>query len=120
MDIANPAGFQIKPDLENILHASTVKELIQKVVNDTLLDRTYSTEKSKLWTKSIADDINRGLRDSTRYKHVVQVVILQKLGQGFKFAGRCRWDGECDRQITDSFSNDTMTCIVSVFGVYLY
>jgi hypothetical protein len=32
MEVAtNSSGFQIKPDLENILHASTVKELIQKV-----------------------------------------------------------------------------------------
>jgi hypothetical protein len=27
----NLAGFQIKPDLDNILHAAPVKELIQKV-----------------------------------------------------------------------------------------
>lgn len=84
------------------------------------LDKTYSTDKVKVWTKSIADDINRAIKESSRYKNVVQVVITQKLGQGFKFNARCRCDSECDRQITDSFTNDSMTCIVTVFSVYLY
>lgn len=33
-------AFQIKPDLENILHTSTVKQLIQKIVNETLLSES--------------------------------------------------------------------------------
>lgn len=151
------SAFQIKPDLENILQSDVVKQLIQKVVADTLLsefeifrpsrqssqhisilDKTYSEEEVKKWTKSIADDVNRGLKSESRYKHVVQVVISKKLGQGFKFtgnpltciciitfielyfAGRCRWDSECDRQVTESYVTDSMTCIVSVFSVYLY
>lgn len=74
-----------------------------------------------MWTKSIADDLNRNLNQLTqRYKHVVNVVITQKLGQGIKFIARARWDGDTDRQITDSFVNDTIICIVTVFGVYLY
>lgn len=32
-------AFQIKPDLENILHAGTVKQLIQKVLAETLLSK---------------------------------------------------------------------------------
>jgi tctex1 domain-containing protein 2 len=87
-----------------------------------VLDKTYSTENVKVWTKSISDDINKELceQKNTRYKHVVQVVILEKQGQGFKMISRARWDSECDRQITESFSNDTIVCIVTVFGCYLY
>ncbi|CRK94801.1 CLUMA_CG008295, isoform A [Clunio marinus] len=116
----NPTAFQIKPDLDNIIHTENVKKVIQKVLSETLSDKTYSTGKAKLWTKFIADEINKSLKDSLRYKHVVQVVITQKLGQGFKFTARCRWDSECDRHTTDSFTNDTLTCIVTVFSVYLY
>jgi hypothetical protein len=47
------------------------------------IDKTYSTDNAKAWSKSIADDINRNLNQVTqRYKHVVNVVITQKLGQG--------------------------------------
>lgn len=35
--VANPTAFQIKPDLDNILHTGSVKQLIQKVVSETLL-----------------------------------------------------------------------------------
>lgn len=38
------------------------------------LDKSYTTENAKIWTKSIADDINRNLNQITqKYKHVVQV-----------------------------------------------
>ncbi|KAG5674980.1 hypothetical protein PVAND_004922 [Polypedilum vanderplanki] len=97
-------AFQIKPELENIIPPGEVKKLIQKTLNDTLLNKCYSVENAKVWTKSIADDINRNLNYSTqRYKHVVQVLLTQKLGQGFKFTARSRWDTDTDRQITDSF-----------------
>lgn len=34
-------AFQIKPDLDNILHTNSVKQLIQKVVNDNLLSKSF-------------------------------------------------------------------------------
>jgi hypothetical protein len=86
-----------------------------------ILDKSYTVENAKVWTKGIADEINRNLNHSMqRYKHVVQVLLTQKLGQGFKFTARSRWDTDTDRQITDSFVNDTIVCVVTVFGVYLY
>lgn len=135
-----PSAFQIKPDLENIIPPLEVKKIISQILNDTLLskriqlklfkkilnshlipDKTYTTEHAKIWTKSIADDINRNLNHLTqRYKHVVQVVITQKLGQGFKFIARNRWDPDADRQISESFVNDSIICVATVFGVYLY
>ncbi|CAG9797758.1 unnamed protein product [Chironomus riparius] len=114
-------AFQIKPDLENIIPPMEVKKIICKILNETLLNKSYTTENAKIWTKSIADDINRSLNQITqKYKHVVQVVITQKIGQGFKFTARSRWDVDTDRQITESFINETIICIATVFGVYLY
>lgn len=37
-----------------------------------------------MWTKAISDNVIKGLKDSSRYKHVCQVMISQKLGQGTK------------------------------------
>jgi hypothetical protein len=37
-----------------------------------------------------------------------------------KFTARARWDIDTDRQITESFVNDSIVAIVTVFGVYLY
>lgn len=50
----------------------------------SLLDETYSTEKVKNWCVKIADQVNLRLRDLSKQKYLIQVVILQKLGQGFK------------------------------------
>lgn len=80
---AKSNAFQIKPDLENIIPPAEVKRIIQQTLNETLLDKSYTTENAKIWSKSIADDINRNLNTVTqRYKHIVNVVITQKLGQG--------------------------------------
>lgn len=114
-------AFQIKPDLENILQSVRVKEIIQTVIQPILNDQTYSSENAKKWTKDISNGITTKLKEEIKkYKIVVQVVITQKQGQGFKFIARARWDSEADRQVSDSFTNDTIICIVTVFGIYLY
>lgn len=80
---AKSNAFQIKPDLENIIPPGEVKRIIQQTLNETLLDKSYTTENAKIWSKTIADDVNRNLNQVTqRYKHIVNVVITQKLGQG--------------------------------------
>lgn len=55
-----------------------------------------------------------------RYRHVVQVMLAQQNGAGCKYLARCRWDAECDSQVSAFFSNETLVCVVTVFGVYLY
>jgi hypothetical protein len=37
--INNPNGFQIKPDLENILRSDKIKEIISKILSETLLGK---------------------------------------------------------------------------------
>jgi tctex1 domain-containing protein 2 len=115
------AIFEIKPELGNIIPPAEVKKLIQQTLHETLQNKSYSTENAKKWTKSIADDINRTLNAfNKRYKHVVQVVVTEKKGQGIKCSAQCRWDCESDRQISENFINDTIICIVTVFGIYMY
>ena len=103
---AKTNAFQIKPDLENIIPPMEVKKIIGKILNETLLsrqhklsplngtnnshnfqDKSYTTENAKIWTKSIADDINRSLNQITqKYKHVVQVLkYINSLGHGKLF-----------------------------------
>lgn len=37
--VNNPNGFQIKPDLENILRSDKIKEIILKTLTETLLGK---------------------------------------------------------------------------------
>lgn len=45
-------AFQIKPDLENILHTGTVKDLIQKVITETLLSEKQIVESQTSFIKN--------------------------------------------------------------------
>lgn len=74
------------------------------------------------WTTNIADKINVRLKDLAfvRYKHIVNVVLTQQAGAGCKYIARCRWDAECDQQVSAIYTSETIACIATVFGIYLY
>jgi len=39
---------------------------------------------------------------------------------GGRFAGRCLWDHNTDAFAEDSYRNDSLFCVASAYGVYLY
>lgn len=106
--------------------------------------KQYQSTQIGEWTGKISDTISTQLKELNmrRYKHIVQVVIVQQTGAGckydasklidissqlanvqfsiFRYIARCRWDAECDVQVSNYFTNETMACIVTVFGVYMY
>ncbi|XP_059619747.1 dynein light chain Tctex-type protein 2B-like [Phlebotomus argentipes] len=114
--------FQIRPTLENSFQTFQVKEIIKACLARILTDKTYSKDDVASWTKQIAQDVGNQIIElkMKRYKHVVQVALGQQLGAGCKYIARCRWDAECDSQVSDVFTNTSLYCIVTVFGVYLY
>ncbi|GAB0094998.1 tctex1 domain-containing protein 2 [Sergentomyia squamirostris] len=114
--------FQIKPSLENSFQTSQVKEIIKNCLTGLLTDKTYVKEEVGTLTKQIANEVSNnvmGLK-MQRYKHVVQVTLGQQLGAGCKYIARCLWDAESDSQVSDVFTNSSLFCIVTVFGVYVY
>ncbi|CAO1419033.1 unnamed protein product [Diamesa serratosioi] len=124
MDVATNkiTAFQIKPDLQNVFKSAKVKELIQKTLQETLVNKSYQKETAPVWIKQISDDINKQLAEqsSQKYKYVVTTVISEKLGQGCRLICRTRWDSESDRQVSESFTNESLFCICTVFAIFLY
>ncbi len=55
-----------------------------------------------------------------RYKLLVQVVIGQQKGEGVRMGTRCFWDSESDNYASDTFSNDSLFCVATAYGVYMY
>ncbi|KAL5291829.1 hypothetical protein ACFFRR_010919 [Megaselia abdita] len=117
-----PESYQMRPKLHEMFKTSKIKDLLQNILSTTLKGKTYSSGDAATWTKTIADQVNHALKDltMTRYKHVVQVVIGQQIGSGYKYAACCRWDAECDSQTSEVFSNASLFCVCTVFGVYSY
>lgn len=55
-----------------------------------------------------------------RYKHVIQVMLAEQTGSGCRYMARCRWDAETDSKVSEFYQSESLFCIVTVFGVYLY
>ena len=51
------------------------------------------------------------------YLFSVTAVIMQKTGAGMAWASSCIWDEDSDGNCTVRWENDSMYCIVNVFGL---
>lgn len=58
--------------------------------------------------------------EPARYKLMVQVVIGQQKGEGVRMGTRCFWDAESDNYASDTFTNDSLFCVATAYGVYMY
>ncbi|XP_073819862.1 dynein light chain Tctex-type protein 2B-like [Musca autumnalis] len=125
---ANPAtnsvtSYKLKPSLGETFKGILIKEIIHEVLAEKLQGKIYVAEEVSHWTKDIADTINTTIRNRLimpRYKYVVQVMLGQQLGAGCHYYAKCCWDAESDSQTSDIFSNTSLFCVCTVFGVYLY
>ena len=113
--------FVVRPQAR--FPAAAVRELLRALLAERLAptaakDWKYSSE----GTKPLADAIRARLKalHLPRYKFVVHVVVGENRGQGFKLASRCLWDAACDDLATESYTNDNIFAVATVFGVYLY
>ncbi|XP_066583843.1 dynein light chain Tctex-type protein 2B-like [Prorops nasuta] len=116
------ATYRIRPSLSEKFRPLSAKEIIHNVLFDQLSTRTYNPDEAIQWTKDIADLIRDKVKELkfNRYKYIVNVVLGERHGAGVKIGARCIWDAEADTNISDSFLNDTIFCVATVYAVYLY
>ena len=58
--------------------------------------------------------------DLPRYKFFVQVVIGEQRGEGVRMGCRTFWDADTDAYASETFVNDSLFCVATSYGVYLY
>ena len=114
--------YQIRPQLHEKFKPLSAKEVIHNVLFDQLSAKTYDAEEAIQWTKDIADIIRDKVKELKfkRYKYLVNVVLGEQHGAGVKMGTRCIWDAEADTYAYDSFVNDTIFCVATVYAVYFY
>eukprot|EP01137_Pigoraptor_chileana_P004967 Opistho-2@47380 len=114
--------YTIRPNYKHKFRPPAVKEVIRQVLNDRLTDKTYKVEEVAEWTRDIADEIKRRLKEMglERYKFVVQVVIGEQRGQGVKMGCRCFWDSDTDNYAEDAFLGTSLWCVATAFGLFHY
>ena len=97
---------------------STLGYVVGRIAATAAADWKYSSE----GTKPLAEAVRARLKalQLPRYKFVVHVVVGENRGQGFKLASRCLWDAACDDLATESYTNDNVFVVATVYAVYLY
>ncbi|CAG9763072.1 unnamed protein product [Ceutorhynchus assimilis] len=120
--VAPQNSYQIKPSFQDTFKEAPVKEVVINVQQNTLYGQTYDADSAKKWTIRMANEINEKIKDigMKRFRHVVQVIIGERKGQGVKSGIRCTWDSETDTCSSEVFMNDTIFCVITVFAVFHY
>jgi len=112
----------IKLEYRDKVSEGMMKELIKTCLSEKLTGSKYDGEVCGQAAKELSDEIRDKLRAIApeRYKFVVQVAIGETRDQGVRFGTRCFWDSNTDNQAHESFINDHIYCVASVFAIYLY
>lgn len=70
------------------------------------------------WTNTIVAGCLKQLQELSRpFKYVITSIIMQKNGAGLNTSSSQFWDANKDGMIKIPWSNLTMSCIVTVYGV---
>eukprot|EP00041_Stephanoeca_diplocostata_P032927 m.1073460 g.1073460 ORF g.1073460 m.1073460 type:complete len:133 (-) comp24233_c0_seq8:328-726(-) len=117
----SPNSYAIRPTGAKF-KTSVVQELIHKVLQLELADKTYDTDNALKWAQRVSEVVKMEIKDLgyERYKIVVNCVLSEQRGGGAKVAARCFWDSDTDNYAQAVFSNDTMFCVAAAYGVYYY
>jgi hypothetical protein len=99
-----------------------VKTIIQQTLYERLDQAIYDKDQAPGWAHEIAEEIKKKLLEMelSRYKYIVNVTILENKGAGARMQVNCLWDSDTDNLAQETFSNETIICVVMAFGVYFY
>ncbi|EFJ51127.1 flagellar inner arm dynein light chain [Volvox carteri f. nagariensis] len=120
--MADASDFALEPPFAQKFKPSRAKEIIGTVLVARLSGQQYHADNTSSWAREIADEIKNKLKEEnwSRYKFVVQVFIAEQRGEGVRLACRGFWDPSTDNYAHDTFSNESLFCVATAFGVYLY
>ena len=95
-----------------------VASTVNKNVNGFLQNKEYNQDEVQNWTASLSEDIVKNLKNlSSNFKFCVSCVILQKGDAGMHISTTCYWDSNVDGSVAIKCENNTMYCIVNIFGI---
>jgi dynein light chain Tctex-type 1 len=81
-------------------------------------DKTYQSGEVQSWTGQVSEEVVTELKEvNSNFKYCVTCVIMQKANAGLHISSTCFWDCNTDGSLTVKWENDTMYCIVNVFGL---
>lgn len=98
----------------------TAHRIAEGVIDNALGKRVYNSKEVQNWVNSISDNVIKSMTDYNKnFKFMVTCIIMQKNDAGLNVASTCYWNSQVDGYCTVKWENNTMFCIVNVFGVGL-
>lgn len=95
-----------------------VSTSVNKIVSNFLQQKEYNQDEVQNWTSALSEDIVKSLKSqSSNFKFCVSCVILQKGDAGMHISTTCYWDSNLDGSVAVKCENNSMYCIVNIFGV---
>jgi dynein light chain Tctex-type 1 len=96
-----------------------IQSVVRAEVENALADKTYKPDQVKAWCEDLIRAVLRELaRDQFQpFKYMANCLVLSKRSNGVHTVTMSLWDPENDGSVTEEWSNETMQCIVTVWGL---
>ena len=95
-------------------------DILNAVLAEHVRGIDYDGRRGPSLSKMLTDTVLGKVKELnySRYKIVVQVTVGQRLGQAMRVVSRALWNAKTDTFASVSYENQTMYCIINVFGLY--
>ncbi|KAH3848591.1 dynein light chain Tctex-type protein 2B-like [Dreissena polymorpha] len=130
MSIREPT-YRIETNLQNkeptyrmepkrLFKHAPIERVIKETLERQLTGARYDPKKGALWAKTMSEDIKHQVKKLgyDRYKIVCVITLCQKSEQTAICSSRCQWDAKTDTYASFSFSNESLICNATVYGIY--
>lgn len=95
-----------------------VRAITEQSIQSSLNNQVYDHSSVNKWSSEILEGAVRTCSEKfPSYKFVSQCLILQKAGGGLHVSSSCYWDSNSDGMVTVRWENESMHCIVSIYGL---
>ncbi|XP_075453155.1 dynein light chain Tctex-type protein 2 isoform X2 [Ascaphus truei] len=100
--------------------ARVVKRKMEQILQVRLEGIKYDPDICRSLSISLANDILTAVKHMKfdRYKYIVQVLIMEKSGQGTKISSKWLWDIERDNWTSVRFETASFVAVGLVFSIY--
>ena len=98
---------------------SKIHDISERRVTALLKDKQYKGDQIKGWSEEIIRNILNDLsaEEFQPFKYLANCLVLSKRSNGVHTVTMSLWDPTNDGSDTFQWSNDTMQCIVTVWGL---
>jgi dynein light chain Tctex-type 1 len=96
-----------------------LQSIVKAKVEEKLADKVYKAEQIKGWCEEIIREILRELANEhfQPFKYMANCLVLSKRSNGVHTVTMSLWDPQNDGSVTEQWANESMQCIVTVWGL---